>query len=83
MADIIAAHRHRARHRKEIEASTQCACFYCLNHFAPAKIVKWIDDGQTALCPFCPVDSVIGDASGYPVTDPAFLAAIHEHWFKS
>jgi hypothetical protein len=36
--------------------------------------------GQTAICPRCGIDSVIGDESGYPVTRE-FLAAMKAHWF--
>lgn len=78
--DPIAAHKRSIRHRAEIEASTICGCFYCLATFPPSEIAEWIDDGQTALCPRCPVDSVIGSASGYPIT-PEFLSRMHEHWF--
>jgi hypothetical protein len=35
--------------------------------------------GQTATCPFCEVDSVIGSASGYALTDE-LLRLLHEHW---
>ena len=35
--------------------------------------------GQTATCPSCKVDSVIGSASGYALTDE-FLRSLHEHW---
>jgi len=35
--------------------------------------------GQTATCPFCRVDSVIGSASGYGLTED-FLRALHAHW---
>ncbi len=78
--DHIAAHKHCIKHRVEIEASEVCGCFYCMATFAPSEIVKWTDDGQTALCPRCPVDSVIGSASGYPITS-AFLQRMHDHWF--
>jgi len=82
--DIIRAHRHSSRHRDEVLASAQCGCFYCCAVFAPSEITKWIDDwegvGQTAMCPHCGIDSVIGDESGYPVTR-VFLAEMKAHWF--
>jgi hypothetical protein len=43
-------------------------------------IQEWIDGGQTALCPSCGIDSVIGDASGFPITEE-FLAAMESRWF--
>jgi hypothetical protein len=78
--DLDAAHKHSSMHRAELEKSDACGCFYCLTVFPPSDIVEWIDDGQTALCPKCPVDSVIGSASGYPITEE-FLEKMHERWF--
>ncbi|MFL0243297.1 hypothetical protein [Mycobacterium sp. SMC-17] len=51
-------------------------------------IDNWIDPaddpdqlGQTALCPGCGIDSVIGDQSGYPITSE-FLNAMRLRWFS-
>ena len=35
--------------------------------------------GQTATCPICKVDSVIGSASGYALTDE-LLRSLHDYW---
>ena len=83
--DLGAAHRHSINHRQEIEASSLCGCFYCKKIYAPAHIKDWTDDdendrGTTALCPFCGIDSVIGDSSGYKITLD-FLAAMNRRWF--
>lgn len=82
--DIIRAHRHSIRHRNEVLASSLCGCFYCGAIFPPSEISDWTDAwegaGQTALCPRCGIDSVIGSESGYPVTSE-FLAAMQAHWF--
>jgi len=69
------------RHREEVLKSGDCGCFYCLSVFKPIDISEWVDDDQTALCPNCGVDSVIGDKSGYPVTDINFLEQMHTFWF--
>ena len=47
--------------------------FLLHEQFPPTAIEKWCDEdstgeGQTALCPRCEIDSVIGSASGYPIT---------------
>lgn len=76
----IKAHKHSSIHRVELKASTFCGCFYCLAVFPPNEITQWIDDDQTALCPKCEIDSVIGSASGFPIT-PDFLMRVHDHWF--
>jgi hypothetical protein len=80
---LKAAHRHCGRHRAEIERSEVCGCCYCRRTYPPTEIVRWIDRGEgTALCPHCGIDSVIGSASPYPVSDAAFLAAMHARWFS-
>lgn len=78
--DHVSAHDHCTYHRAELENSTVCGCFYCLSIFPPSEITEWIDEDQTALCPNCPVDSLIGSASGYPITRE-FLQRMHDHWF--
>jgi hypothetical protein len=88
---VLEAHRHCSQHREEIEVSTVCGCFYCLATFLPSEIEDWVDwpeeedelpepRGTSALCPRCGIDSVIGSASGFPITE-AFLSDMHSHWF--
>ena len=80
------AHKHSASHRDEIIKSEKCGCFYCEKVFPSTDIREWIDEddggiGQTALCPECGVDSVLGDKSGFPSTAD-FLLEMHELWFS-
>jgi len=76
------AHRHSSRHREEVMASEVCGCFYCLSVFPPGEIERWIgpEGGDTAICPKCGIDSVIGSASGLPITEE-FLTRMKRHWF--
>ena len=77
------AHNKSVGNRQDIEKSSLCGCFYCRRMFAPAKINEWIDEAnQTALCPHCGVDSVIGDHSGFEITDE-FLSEMHKWWFST
>jgi hypothetical protein len=80
LGDVRDAHVHSSKHRAEISSSIICGCFYCEKTFQAREIVDWTDDGQTALCPKCGIDSVIGSASGFPVTQE-FLHQMCEHWF--
>jgi hypothetical protein len=75
------AHRHGIYHRAGIRESAWCGCFQCIRRFPPERITDWADSGQTALCPFCSVDAVLGSASGYPLTK-AFLLEMHARWFE-
>jgi len=78
--DHIDAHEACSNHRAQIEASEVCGCFYCLETYPPTAIQDWCDDDEgTALCARCGIDSVIGSASGWPVT-PEFLAKMNQHW---
>ena len=79
--EIIVAHKHSIRHRDELKSSDICGCFYCLDTFDYRTISSWADGGDTAICPRCGIDSVIGSASGYPAGDVDFLRAMRAHWF--
>ena len=77
---IAEAHDHSARHRSEVLASSVCGCFYCRATFTATEIGDWTDDEETALCPKCGIDSVIGSAAGFPITKE-FLEEMHKYWF--
>lgn len=81
----IEAHKHCRGNREEIALSNACGCFYCLATFNPASVSQWADAREgievTALCPFCGINSVIGTASGFPVTEE-FLEAMKDYWFN-
>jgi len=79
--DILDAHRFSSWNREQLLASTYCACFNCKARYAPGKITLWTDDEQTAVCPECSVDAVLGNASGVDLTDE-FLERMHEYWFE-
>lgn len=81
MDDLKLAHKHSRLNHDEILRSNQCGCYYCLEVFDPKRIVKWVEKGQTALCPECGIDSVIGSESGYSVDDEQFLKRMYDHWF--
>lgn len=80
--DYIKAHIHSFGNQKEIRQSQKCGCFHCLKTFDSAEIVEWIEDlsSFTALCPYCCIDSVIGDKSGFPITEE-FLKTMRDYWF--
>lgn len=80
--DHVRAHRHSSRNRAEVLASEVCGCFYCLLIFDPSAIRDWhgVGAGDTAICPECLVDSIIGSESGYPITRE-FLEMMRMRWF--
>ncbi|MBY0597069.1 hypothetical protein [Bacillus bingmayongensis] len=73
-------HRFYSHNRTYLEKDTMCGCFYCLKIFHPSRINEWWDDDNTAVCPYCGIDSVIGENSGYKVAE-SFLKEMHQRWF--
>ena len=75
------AHRFASNHKQQILSDNKCGCFYCGRIFEPSEIKMWLDMEDTALCPYCGIDSVIGESSGYPITKE-FLEAMYKRWFR-
>jgi hypothetical protein len=78
--ELKSAHRRTLYNRKDLEASTEAGCFYCLATFSPSEVKEWWDEGETALCPKCAMDSVIGNAS--VGLSSQFLSEMHSRWFS-
>ena len=69
------------RNKEQLEKSEKCGCFSCCEIFPPSEITDYFSDEEpTALCPYCYIDSVIGDASSFPIT-PKFLRDMRKRWF--
>lgn len=78
---LKAAHEASFKNKEIILRSEVCGCFSCLKTFAPGEVsfCKETDDQETAWCPYCDMDTVLGDASGYPITEE-FLKAVQDEW---
>ncbi len=82
-----AAHVFSMYNKKSFSISQRCGCFYCLKTFSSDEIDEYVDEKDendengTALCPYCDIDSVIGEASGYPPTR-LFLLGMYDSWFS-
>jgi hypothetical protein len=84
--ETIAAHKFCSNHKEKLTKDKRCGCIYCLAIFDPKEITEWLseengDSGGTALCPFCGIDSIIGESSGYPITE-SFLKEMYDYWFS-
>ena len=79
------AHKRSFANRGEMEASQVCGCFSCFATFPPSDVWEWVQEGTdqdtTGFCPYCMLDTVIGNASGLPVEDREFLRAMNEKFF--
>jgi len=84
MTHIIDAHKHSRNNRENLTKSYLCGCFCCLRIFKTSEIVDWTDNKDkdaTAVCPYCSVDSIISENSGYSLTIE-FLSEMKKYWFK-
>ncbi len=81
--DLVLAHQNCKHNCKQIRRSVFCGCYQCGEIFKPSYLQTedWTDGGETALCPFCGMDSVIGDAAGFPISE-VFLSEMKEHRFS-
>ena len=74
------AHGHSLRNRAEIEKSEKCGCFSCVEIFDASEVQSWADNNETAVCPYCGIDAVIGDASGVQLSEE-LLNQMYEKYF--
>lgn len=84
--DILNAHKFCSGNKPMLQNDKKCGCFHCMKIFDPKEIEEYlevnneIDSLGTAFCPYCGIDSVIGESSGYPITTE-FLQEMHDYWF--
>lgn len=79
--ELKAAHKHCSHNRAAVTGSALCGCFYCLEIFPAAQVQEYVSS-EDAVCPKCGIDSVIADASGYPLS-LEWLTAMRDYWFDS
>ena len=67
-------------HNKELDIiSKTCYCFYCKEKYDSKEVIEYIDDGQTALCPKCGVDTVLPDS--IEEVNEEVIDEMNEYWF--
>jgi Zn finger protein HypA/HybF involved in hydrogenase expression len=93
MDDLLAAHRHTLNNRAELDVSSICGCCACMEIFEPTEIVAWTGldisafnnpnalNAETAICPKCGSESLIGSKAGYTI-NPNFLSRMNQAWFQ-
>jgi hypothetical protein len=79
--DLIRAYAYCSNHGRDLAADQDCGCYRCLARFRSSAITHWLPDrhDQTALCPHCGSDSVLGASSGFPI-EAEFLQAMKRFW---
>ena len=67
------------RNKDDLKNSKIFGCYHCMKIGKTEEIEEWTDGGETALCPYCKVDSVLPDLT-IPISEEN-LQMINEHWF--
>lgn len=52
-------HKKSFKNFARIQLVKKCSCFFCFKIMKSKEIQEWTDDGKTAICPYCHVDSII------------------------
>lgn len=71
-------HKLSIRNRTILESGHLCGCFSCITVFPVSAIKEWTDDGQTAICPRCGIDSILPETVDI---SKANLTRMCERWF--
>ncbi len=53
-------HKKSINNKNEIKTLGYAGCFGCLKWYSNDKIKEWVDRENTAMCPHCGLDMVIG-----------------------
>ena len=72
--------KHAMKNRKDIETAGNAGCFSCLKIFSASDIKEYTDKDETAICPYCQVDSLVPDYSENPLNYD-FLMKAKKYWF--
>lgn len=79
------AHIVTSKNWQLLKTSKLCGCIYCCKVYPASEVVDWSDEQdcrRTALCPYCGIDSVIPDTSGWPLSED-FLKKMKYWWFET
>lgn len=70
-----------SRHNRDrLRRSVLAGCFCCKAKFSADEVTEWTEAGQTACCPNCGTDAVIGDADA--IISSVLLRTMYERWFN-
>lgn len=71
---------YSSHNKKYIDTADSCYCFHCKSSFKATDIVSYTDNGQTALCPKCHVDTIIPDSINHEVNE-SIIEEMNKYWF--
>lgn len=80
---LTRAHKASFKNMDALRKDTLCGCFKCMEIFSPKEIKETVEENdgkETAICPYCECDSIIGKSSGFPI-NRSFLLEMCSRYF--
>lgn len=76
---------HTSFKSKSILDTSKCVgCFHCMTQFDASEITSYIENGETAECPFCDIDAVMPLAPFNNQQDRTdVLQQMHDYFFSN
>ena len=68
------------KNKRLIEQSNNAGCFKCIKIFSKSEVKDYTDNNQTVLCPYCGIDSVVGDMCGFELSEE-ILQKANAFWY--
>ncbi|MDO5978945.1 cytoplasmic protein [Flavivirga spongiicola] len=78
--EIKRASKYSIYNMSELEKTNKAGCYHCKSTFDTSEILETTDDGKTAMCPKCGIDSVLPDSSPFKL-DKKTLTKLNNYWF--
>lgn len=75
-------HTNSIYNKEDLQNVNKCGCFYCLKIYDPKEIKEWLSENngkETALCPYCYIDSVIPESDEYELSEQ-LLKEMYDYW---
>lgn len=80
LANLEWLHEQTMKNRRAVMDAGSCRCGHCLFHVNSSEVTEWADNGETAICPNCHVDSLIPEDDENPINND-HLNAFRNHYF--
>lgn len=82
-ANLEAAHAYTFDNAQMLFARQSCVCIYCWERYESSEIIQISNSTLgTALCPKCGIDAIVGEISGFELSDE-FIGKMYDRFFNS